>query len=444
MFGLTGLSEEERKAVKKDLTFEVEQYGTDQKVDHCFYAEDNGEVDGPLWVPRHYVRLKMPEQAWRMPDSPSLQQRASLRSLTVLQETEQRPQVSVFERTVSLLREVGGAVIVLPCGTGKTNIALAVAVELGLKTLILCHQVPLMDQWKERIEQFVGGNPRVGRLHRDHVETHNMDFVLGSIQSLLSRGNKYPPEAREYGLVIVDECHHIPAPTFWSVLSPLRFQCTLGLTATPDRKDNLQQAIYYLLGPVSFRFITPQRPDVQVNLVTFLGGDQKVVTYKNDRIGISKMITHLTEDLKRNKCILGLAHRMKKNGQRKGLILSDRVQHLRDLYSALGPEEAAIVCGQINTEKQEDDPFQKFLTLSTFQQFSEAVDFPGDFVILATPHSDVRQCTGRILRGKNKELQPVIIDILDPFSVFFYMANKRKRYYEKCGYQLCKLKIKVQ
>ena len=85
--------------------------------------------------------------------------------------------------------------------------------------------------------------------------------------------------------------------------------------------------------------------------------------------------------------------------------------------------------GQVKT-------FNKFLTLSTYHKFSEAIDFPGNFVILATPSGNVEQSTGRILRGKHKDVRPVIIDIFDNYSLFITMNRNRTRYYYSKGYEV--------
>ena len=128
----------------------------------------------------------------------------------------------------------------------------------------------------------------------------------------------------------------------------------------------------------------------------------------------------------------------------QGLLLSDRVAHLQSLHDTLGSDLSAVVCGKINTDSQPGDTtiqFRKFLTLSTYSMLAEAVDFTGDFIILATPKSAVEQATGRILRGKNSGTRPVIIDVVDPFSMFIGMARKREKYYQSKGYEITQARI---
>jgi len=424
------------KKVEEDLTFKLDNYANpkNKKIVRFFRRSAEG-----ILVPRFYATHKWPGDI-ALPQHP-IKMTGTYDLKGQLMETKSRPQRSVFAACVRDLQAHGGSTIILPCGSGKTNVAIAIAAHLGLKTAILCHQNFLLDQWKDRLEDFlVGDTPvRIGRLQQGTVDTTDKDFVLCSIPSLISR--TYPPESVAFGLVIVDEVHHIAAPTFSGALSKLRYQYSLGLTATPRRKDKLEKVIYYFIGFPCCAVEREKRGDVQVTMVAYRGGQQRVVKYGGGVIGMSKMITYLTQETRRNALLLKIIRAMERIPGRKGLLLSGRVDHLRALHAIVGPEKSAVICGRINTDPPEakNGPlvFNKFLTLSTYHQFSEAVDFPGDFVILATPRSSVEQCTGRILRGKNKHLRPVIIDVVDPFSVFYYMEKKRRTYYqETCGYEV--------
>jgi superfamily II DNA or RNA helicase len=424
------------KKIEADLTYKLDNYANPKKKKIvCFFER----VPGGILVPRFYAQKILPTGPLPIVD---LKMTTAYRINGHLMETKSRPQQSVFKECLSALEKIGGSTIILPCGSGKTNVAIALAARLGVKTAVLCHQNFLLGQWKERLEEFLIGDTkkqvRIGRLQQSTIDTKDKDFVLCSIPSILSRS--YPVESLRFGLVIVDEVHHIAAPTFSRALSKLEYQFSLGLTATPKRKDKLEEVIYYFVGPPCCEIKRQKRKDVQVTTVTYAQGPHKVVNY-GAVIGISKMITYLTIDQRRNAILIKIIENMEQIPGRKGLLLSGRVAHLQALHETLGPERSAIISGKINTDPSDEKNgplvFNKFITLSTFHQFSEAVDFPGDFVILATPRSNVEQCTGRILRGKNKHLRPVIIDVIDPFSVFFHMAKKRRKYYvDTCGYEL--------
>ena len=310
----------------------------------------------------------------------------------------------------------------------------------------------LISQWKTRIEQFVKGGVRVGIIQQNVCEYEDCDFVVASIQSIHSR--TYTLEALKYGLVVVDECHHIAATTFFNAVSKLNHVYSLGLTATPKRADGLTKIVEYTLGTVAYCAVAPSNSKVQVNMIKYTLGKETEIKYKNGVLGISSMLTNLTTDRIRNSLITSLINMMHKNfpGE-KGLLLSDRVDHLKQIYRNLPPELCSIITGKIHTEmdskerqqkkrKREELTFDKFLTLSTYKLFEEAVDFTGSFIILATPKIRVEQCTGRILRGRNPNIRPIIIDVVDNFSVFTRWAKTRESFYRSKGYEVISLQEK--
>ena len=187
-------------------------------------------------------------------------------------------------------------------------------------------------------------------------------------------------------------------------------------------------------------------------MITFTMGQQQEIVYKNGTIGLSSMITSLAKDVLRNKLLVDIITLLyQKFPGRKGLLLSDRVDHLKQIYRLLDPEICAIITGVLHTEMtkperakmkktRQEIQFNKFVTLSTFKMFSEAVDFDGDFVILATPKVNIEQSTGRILRGRALAHNPVIFDIVDPFSSFDTWRWARLTHYTKRGYEIIYLK----
>ena len=431
------------------------------KVVTLFYRETGHQT---IWVPRFWAvknarRFSVLNEAWQQPFP---------RQFSVdgeLSETADRPQQTVFAKTIEQLRQQGGASMILPPGTGKTNVAIAVALSMRQKTLVLCFNNFLLEQWRGRLKSFVREKDmRIGTLQQDTAETDNCMFVLCSVQSLVSRA--YDPEHLRYGLVIIDESHHIAASTFSSCLEKLTYFYSLSLTATPKRGDGLEQMVYYLAGFPSYVHEAPKNDSVQVSMIVYGSGSQKIVQMGNGKVNSSLMITLLTQDRRRNDLILHAINLLLgKYPGRKGLLLSDRVDHLLHLYGRLDPSQTALITGRINTEaerqaeeeekeveereqgkkkkkkkaKKREPVFDKRLTLSTYSMFAEAVDFDGDFLILSTPKSRVEQAVGRILRGRDLEHAPVVIDVVDPFSVFENQRRVRQQFYIKRGYSICQL-----
>jgi superfamily II DNA or RNA helicase len=430
---LSSIAPPELARLKSRLTVTSENYFNKSIQETTkFFLENQDHI----WIPRFYTVSTIHRSlnpAWKIP-SPS----GPLTIDGVMMETEKRPQQTVFHKTLEQLQKTCGATIVLPPGTGKTNIAIALALSLGQKTAILCHKNFLLEQWRSRIKSFVKEDVKIGVIQQGVCDTDDCDFVLCSIQSLVSK-RQYPLESLFFGLVIVDEAHHIPAATFSTSLQKLQYFYSLALTATPKRSDGQEDMIYFLLGFPSYVHEIPVDTKVVVNLVTYTGGACKEEILRTGVLNCSKMITMLTLDEKRNDLLISIIKNIAPG--RKGLLLSDRVNHLQLLYSRLDPETTAIITGSVNTQNggkktKGEQIFEKSLTLSTFQMFSEAVDFDGDYLILSTPKSNVEQAVGRIMRGKNPNMTPLIFDIIDPFSLYIGQKVKRIRFYKKRGYTM--------
>jgi len=155
------------------------------------------------------------------------------------------PQKTALGRLLS--RESG--VLVAPPGSGKTVIACAIIAERRVPTLVLVHRKQLADQWKEQLLEFTDlQKKQVGTF--DAKGTRRKGLVdIGMLQTL-ARGHDSDRLLDGYGQIIIDECHHVPAVSFESVLKRIQARHFLGLTATPYRKDGLERIITLQCGPV--------------------------------------------------------------------------------------------------------------------------------------------------------------------------------------------------
>lgn len=429
------------KQMMRDLTFAQ----PDGKAAKVFYEVQPTRVLLPTYYAhQHDIKSEVSSIPRATPD---LKMRGSL------YETKEKPQQTMCQRATEALHHDYHTIINMPCGTGKTNTAIAVALAMGCKTLVLCHTSTLIDQWLARIIQWVP-DAKVGILRQNECNTKDRDFVIGSIQSLHARKQGYPETARTYGLVIVDEVHNIAAHTFARVLTLLNYRYILGLTATLRRKDGCTQAIEYLVGKPCMQLVyadefvshtqaamvRPKRTDVQLTVLKVQGGREYVKVMRNGKVFHSRMVTKLTEDPIRQAIVMKVIRRMLAFPGRQGLVLSNRVDHLKAIFEDLkDPDNVEVFTGSHKTRPHKKGTEKKFdarLTLSTYQQFAEAIDFPGDYLIMAAPCSDPEQAIGRILRGHNPQLQPVVIDIMDPFSVFHGMFRKRMKFYVRAGYTI--------
>ena len=348
--------------------------------------------------------------------------------------TETR-QPEAFDAGIRAFESIGGGVLSLPCGYGKTTVALALSARLKVRTMIVVHKEFLANQWVEKIKHFCPG-ASIGRVQGDVFDIEK-DFVIGMIQTLCQR--EFTAESFDsFGFLIVDEAHHIGAPAFSQFMFKMCPKYTLGLTATPERKDGLTRVLYWFLGPEFFRV---ERVDKRTRVTTLKYSHD---TFKESppvtrfgKLNMAAMITILTEIEERNALIVETALGALRDGRRV-LILSDRREHCFELRRRLGPATSALYIGGMK-EAELEESSKAPIVIGTFQLAQEGLDIPElDTVILSTPKSDIKQSIGRIMREdptKTKERAPLIFDIVDQWSVLFSMYRKRCVVYREGGFE---------
>jgi superfamily II DNA or RNA helicase len=342
---------------------------------------------------------------------------------------------------------IGGGIISVPCGYGKTVLGLYFASMLKLKTLVIVHKEFLMNQWKERIEQFIP-NARVGRIQRKNIVTEDCDIVIGLLQSISMI--EYPEETFQgFGFVIYDECHHLGAEVFSRALLKTNTRYTLGLSATPKRSDGLSSVFEWYLGPKVY--VVNKRESETVNVQLYHYHDDnptysKLMLNMRGQPNLPIMINKICEYQPRIKLIIDIVSKYLEEG-RKILLLSDRKNHLGLIKEGLDNKHVltgkSFTTGyylggmkQADLEKTEKND----VILGTFSMASEGFDCrePLDTIILASPKSSIEQAVGRILRqeAKDRKFVPLVIDIIDEFGTFPRQGLKRVQFYKRNKYKI--------
>jgi superfamily II DNA or RNA helicase len=338
-------------------------------------------------------------------------------------------QQDAFRATVDAIRRDTGGVLCLPTGWGKTVLALRIAAEFGLKTLVVVHKQFLADQWIERIRQFLP-TAKVGRIQGPVVDVQDKDIVLGMLQSVSMK--EYPLHTfRGFGLLILDEAHHTPAATFSNVFFQCNCRYRLALTATPERKDGLEYLLDWFVGDIAFRAKREDAHNVRVQSVPFqclTFRSTPPLTYRGD-LNMPRMINTLCDIPERNALIVEEAKRLSAEG-RHTLVLSDRREHCKALHQQI-PHSALFIGGT------KELVLDSKVLIATYGLVSEGFDVPTlDSVILATPRSDVVQSVGRILRETpGKKHDPEVVDICDQWAIFCGQAKKRRKFYDEAGFE---------
>jgi superfamily II DNA or RNA helicase len=245
--------------------------------------------------------------------------------LWTLKDTPQQPQVAAAQ---AWLQNQGQGLIALPTGAGKTALGLYLAVQQKRKTLILVHNDDLAHQWFDRIKTSCSAETRVGFIQGQKCEVDQRDFVIGMIQTLSSETRSF--DLSSFGMVIVDECHHIAARTFSRAMRRTCTQYVLGISATPHRKDGLTDCLHWLLGPLVFK---ATRQDIKPQIITqivYHDGNQKPI---KSMAGMTLMVNRLVRDSKRNKLVeICLKKMITLPEVRKIMVFSDRNDHLISMY----------------------------------------------------------------------------------------------------------------
>jgi superfamily II DNA or RNA helicase len=324
----------------------------------------------------------------------------------------------------------GGAIVNLFAGGGKTSLAIWIATELGRKTMILVHKNFLADQFEERIRGHVP-TATITRIQGSTCDTSG-DFVIVMIQTLMTR--KYPAETfREFGLLVVDECHHAPAESFSQTLVGLAFPAVLGLSATPTRKDGLTRVMHWFLGPTAFANKRTNQTNVVVHAVNFKHPSYSMPPPMNKRgdIDYTGLVSRIVDLPDRTAAIADEAQKLAWTGRRV-LVLSHRRGHATAIAEELRRRDvdAATYLGG------DKDPPDAIVTCATYALAAEGYDDPRlNALVLATPSSDVNQACGRVLRGGGGD-DPIIVDIVDHYSLFYSQFVKRTRFYRETGFAM--------
>lgn len=384
-------------------------------------------------------------------------------------------QLPIVDKFLKVSEGDGGGIISVPCGYGKTVIALKIITELKVKTLVVVHKEFLLNQWKERIKEFIPG-AEIGRIQGNVIKTQNKDIVIGMLQSLSMKD--YPDGTfDEFGLVIYDECHHLGAEVFSKALLKTNFRYLLGLSATPTRGDGLTKVFEWYLGPIVYQIKKREEKNVNVKFIEYYDDSlsySKTVLNQMNKPNLPIMINNITQYEARNNLIINEIFNCLLD-DRKILVLSDRRNHLNILKQKLD-EINSIIWYFLYLKKKDSrnkNVYDKILfyycrnrlftagfylggmkqrdlektekcnvILGTFSMASEGFDckYPLNTIFLASPKSNVEQSVGRILRQEKDKIKkiPLVIDINDNFSLFPKQANKRIKFYTKNGYNITK------
>jgi superfamily II DNA or RNA helicase len=326
-------------------------------------------------------------------------------------------------------------VVVAPPGSGKTVLALKAVAEKQQPTLIVVHRKQLANQWMERIESFLGiPQKQIGRIGQGK-SVIGKQITVATIQSLAKADLSEMHKA--FGLIIVDECHHIPAETFRNTIAKFNSKYLYGLTATPFRKYNDGKIIFIHLGEIIAEINSTSLPASHHPTIIIRNTELNVpFNAKTDQFEtLSKILVH---DSVRNKLILKDVISELQKG-RKCVILTERKEHIQTLEQYLKQSHETITLSGDDSETTRKAKWKILqqgnyqVLITTGQFFGEGSDLQNAACLfLIYPFSfegKLIQYMGRVQRS---EISPTIYDYRDSqIDYLNRMFLKRNVYYRK-------------
>ncbi|MCP3430673.1 TOTE conflict system archaeo-eukaryotic primase domain-containing protein [Stutzerimonas stutzeri] len=336
-------------------------------------------------------------------------------------------------------------VLCAPTAFGKTVTAAALIARRGVNTLVLVHRTELLQQWKERLQAFLGADKtKVGTIGGG--KTKPTGIIDIAVMQSLSRQGEVSEQVKNYGLIIVDECHHLSAFSFEALLKATGAKYVVGLTATPIRRDGKQPIIFMQCGPIRHTAsrpesaptdlaVTPQWLSRPIVMPEGAGIQDVFLQVCNDTERTAKVVVEVGEAFDQGRKILVLTERTDHLSAIEEQLVG-RVENLFTLHGRLSKKQRTALIGELEALP----PDAPRVILATGKLVGEGFDHPAlDTLVLAMPVSwkgTLQQYAGRLHREHASKADVRIIDFIDAgHPALLRMWSKRQAGYKAMGYR---------
>ncbi len=350
---------------------------------------------------------------------------------------------------------------------GKTVVCCNVIAQRKVSTLILLQSSALMEQWEEALEKFLhideelpeyetptGRKKKrksvIGKLQGAHDSTTGI-IDLAMVGSVCKNG-EYHRRLKEYGLILVDECHHAASDTIVDILQEADAKYVYGVTATPFRGDGLEKINDMLLGPIRYRYTSKDRAKEQgiAHLVYPRFTRAVAPRFSQDKMHPNEAYEIIRNNEDRDELIIRDVKQCVEDG-RTPVVLSKYVEHSQRLYQRLiNYADKVFLLSGSNSKKEHKEilkqmsqvtPGESMILVATGKLIGEGFDYPRlDTLIMATPvawKGVVEQYAGRLNRDYDGKKSVIIYDYVDShISMFDRMYHKRLKAYKQIGYDI--------
>ena len=333
-------------------------------------------------------------------------------------------------------------------GFGKTVISAKIISELKTNVLIIVNRNNLLEQWKEKLSYFLGiSKKEIGQIGGGK-ENLNGKLDIASFQSLYKREN-LDELVKNYGLVIVDECHHVAAFSFERVLKSMRAKHVYGLTATPTRKDGWHKIIYMQCGDIRCRVNNKDSKSTK-KVIVRKTNYRYAPLEEMETISFSEILNDMSHNELRNSVILQDVKQSVADG-RIPIVLTERLEHLNILKQKLEELQVPVVIYKGNMGKKKTKEMQEIIQnadknqqariiLATSSSIGEGFDDSRlDTLFLTMPVSwkgRIIQYVGRLHRNHKDKEELIVYDYLDNMRILERMYYKRIKGYKALGYEI--------
>lgn len=342
------------------------------------------------------------------------------------------------EKVIETISKKDFGVIVSPPGSGKTIMGLKIIADKKQPALIVVHRKQLLEQWQERVQAFLGiSKHEIGIIGQGKVKIGEQ-ITIATIQSLPKQIEQLQ---NQFGTILVDECHHIPAETFRNTIEKLNTFYLYGLTATPFRKYNDDKLIFAFLGDVISEVTSNEIENFKHAQIIVRNTDLDVpFNSKTDNFEtLSKILVH---DSERNKLILNDIKNELSKGKRIAII-TERKEHIDALYLFLKQSYEVVTLSGDDTESNRKSKWQTLqqgnfqILITTGQYFGEGSDLSNiNSLFLVYPFSFKGKLIQYIGRVQRSEINPTIYDYRDiKIDYLNKLFLKRNAYYRQIARQ---------
>jgi len=371
---------------------------------------------------------------------------------------EDKGQERIVGEIMSAIRPGIGGIAQAPCGTGKTVMGLYCAAKWGKTTAVLVHTEFLADQWEETAIQFLKLKPEeIGRVQGPNCDYRGKKLVLIMVESIAAKaqgkGKDYPQSFYDWaGTLLLDEVHRHAADTWHLAVGKFNAAYRLGLSATPNRTDDMEQVIFDHVGPIISKtedyevhpevYVIPLYTDINPRSYDSWKGGKPT-----GQVNMARLINKICADRDRNGKIAGQIAKAIDAG-RKVLVLSERLQQLDDLLdlthlmlTVTGKKLAKYVGGMDRDGR--DKAAVADGIFATYHLAAEGLDIPDlDTLAMVSPRSNIEQSVGRILRVHADKKAPIVLDFVDTeIGVCARMAEKRENLYHWHGWTVVEVDL---